>query len=197
MNQSHSHSRRGTGSLPEGVKVEMVTEDQMTEEDKNSVFNREQTVDAIPDLDKLTWNVFKILEYLESPATLKHMRTKTNIDGVRMLLNNKYADEMPLGIIDMLLEEESREENVERILQMITHLRQAKREGNERLKALEEIFVEDVKTRYAYDEYGSKEAFEKALSKEIEKEQRKNKNNNNQSTQQNIKNVHNKMVINN
>ncbi len=160
--------------LGDGVKIEMVTEDQMNDADRNSVFNREQTVDAIPDLDELSRNVYEILKYLEDRKTRNYMETKANAAGVRMLLNNKYADKMPLGMIDMLMEEECREENVERILEIIDFLREAKREGNDKLKELDDVLHEKINKRYMYDKYGSKEAFEKALEEEIKNEQKKN-----------------------
>ena len=54
------------------MKVEMVSPDQMTEEERNNVFNNsEMSVDAIPDLDVLTGHVCDILEYLEKPETKK------------------------------------------------------------------------------------------------------------------------------
>lgn len=173
MNLAGNNDSRIKSLLEDGVKIEMVTEDQMTDADRESVFNREQSVDAIPDLDVLSKNVYDILCYLEDSKTQQHMKKKANVAGVRMMLNNKYADAMPLGMIDMLLEEENREENVERILQMIEYLRDAKRGGNERLKELEKIVTEDVNNRYSYSQYGSKEAFERALEKEIKNEQKK------------------------
>lgn len=178
--------------LGDGVKVEMVTEDQMTDADREAVFNREQTVDAIPDVDELSWNVFKILEYLEEEKTQKIM--EKNSTAIRMLLNNKYADKVPLGIIDMLMEEEFREENVARVLQIIEYLRQAKLYGNEKLKELDGMLTEEVNQRYLYSKHGgSKEAFERALAQEVRKEQSKKNGQNNQSEMKNFG----KLMVNN
>ena len=41
-------------SLNENVKMDIVSTDQMTDEERRSIINREASVDAIPDLDILT-----------------------------------------------------------------------------------------------------------------------------------------------
>ena len=154
------------------IKIDMVSNDQMTEEERKSIFNREASVNAIPNLDILTGNVFEILKYLENPETKKLM--KINDTAVKMYINNKYADSVPLGIITLLMEEDSREENVERMLKMFEALQQAKN-GTLSIDDAEKKITEDVNNRYLYSKYGSKEEFEKELNREIEKEKSKNK----------------------
>ena len=150
--------------------------------DKNSiVMNRgddEASVGNIPNLDILTGHIFEILQYLERPDVKKIM--KKNDTAIKMQLNNKYADTVPLGIITVLMEEDSREENVARLLNMFEGLNRAKR-GEESLEEVGAKFTEEVNQRYVYSKYGSKEAFEKELQKELAKEQRK---------KSKIKNVH-------
>lgn len=161
-------------NINDNIKVDLVSGDQMTEEDRASVFNRESTIDAIPDLDILTGQVLEILEYLERPSTKRLM--KTNEGAVKMNLNNKYADtKIPLGIITLLMEENNREENVERMLKMFESLQQAKK-GEITLESAEQTLSSDINERYLYSEYGSKEAFEKAIQSEIKKEQKKKNN---------------------
>ena len=151
------------------MKVEMVSPDQMTEEERNNVFNNsEMSVDAIPDLDVLTGHVCDILEYLEKPETKKLM--KTNSAAIKMQLFNKYADtRMPMGVITLLMEEEERYDNVEMLLSMFERLNQAKK-GQITLEAAEKEHEKNVSERYLYSKYGSKEAFEQALAKEVAKE---------------------------
>ena len=43
-----------------------------------------------------------------------------------MYLNSKYADTVPLGIITLLMEEDTRIENIERLLRMFEQLSRAK-----------------------------------------------------------------------
>jgi hypothetical protein len=156
--------------LSDQVKVDMVSADDMFVEDRNAIFNRESSVHAIPDLDVLTGNVYEILQYLERPEISKLL--KTNDTAVKMYLNNKYADTVPLGIISLLMEEDARNENVEQMLTLFESLRQAK-SGKMSLEDAEKKLTDDVSNRYLYSKYGSKDAFEKALMCEVKNEQSK------------------------
>ena len=165
-------NRKNKQKLPSNdqVKLDMVSAEDMSVEDRESVFNREASINAIPDLDVLTGNVFNILQYLERPEISKLMRT--NDTAVKMYLNNKYADTVPLGIITLLMEEDARDENVNQLLNMFESLRQAK-SGNISLEDAEKKLTDDVSNRYLYSKYGSKDAFEQALMSEVKKEQSK------------------------
>lgn len=154
------------------VKVDMVSADQMTEEDRNAIFNREASVDAIPDLDVLTGNVYEILEYLNRPQVKQLMRT--NETAVKMYLNNKYAETVPLGIIGLLMDEKNIDEHVDRLLRMFKSLRRAKT-GDVTLEEAHKELADDVNNRYCYSKFGSKEAFEKAIEKEVMNEHKKKK----------------------
>lgn len=158
------------GPSNDQVKVDMVGADEMSMEDRNAVFNREASVHAIPDLDVLTGNVFEILQYLERPEISRLM--KTNETAVKMYLNNKYADTVPLGIITLLMEEDARDDNVDQMLKLFESLRQAK-SGNISLEDAEKKLTDDVSNKYLYAKYGSKDAFEKALMNEVKNEQSK------------------------
>ena len=153
----------------DNIKVDMVSADQLTEEERKNIFERESTIDAIPDIDVLTGTVYEILTYLEQPSVSKLL--KTNDSAVKMYLNNKYT-EIPLGIITLLMEEDSREENIERMLNMFEALRRAKA-GLISLDDAEKNLMDEVNERYVYSKYGSKELFEKELAKEVRKEQQK------------------------
>jgi len=152
------------------VKVEMVSGNDISEEERNRIFNREASVDAIPNLDILTGHVLEILEYLESDKTRDLI--KKNQSAVLMHLNNKYADTVPYSIISVLMDEKDRNENIERLLKMFTNLQKAKR-GELSIDDAEKILTDDVNETYIYSKYGSKDAFEKALAKEIQSERSK------------------------
>ena len=110
--------------INDGIKVDVVDANHISEADRQAIFNREASVDAIPDIDILSGHVFDILQYLEKPEISRLL--KTNISAVKMYLNSKYADTVPLGVITILLDESQRTENVERLLKMFEQLRQAK-----------------------------------------------------------------------
>src|SRR5947207_11679764 len=99
-------NKNARDNLNDNVKVDMVTYDQMSDAERNAILDVEPSVDAIPDLDILTGNVLNILLYLEKPETIKLM--KTNETAVKMYLNNKYADTVPLGIITLLMETDTK-----------------------------------------------------------------------------------------
>jgi hypothetical protein len=162
-------------NLADGVKVDMVKADEMTEEERREIFDREASVEYIPDLNILTKHVYDILVYLEKKETVKFL--KSNASAVRMLLNEKYAETVPLGIIDILMEEEHREENIDRLLRIFDALKMAKL-GKLSLDDGLNKFTDEINNRYLYSKYGSKEEFERALSLEIQKEQRKSNSNN-------------------
>lgn len=147
----------------DNIKVDMVSEDQMSDKDRNALFNREASVDAIPDINLLTKNVFEIVSYLEKQEVKDQM--KINDFDVKMYLNNTYADSVPLGIITVLLDESTRVENVERLLNLFEQLVKAKA-GEISLQDAEADFAEKVNEKYLYSKYGSKEKFLSELAKE-------------------------------
>lgn len=156
----------------DGIKVDIVSGEEVPEDQRNALFNQESSIDAIPDLDKLTGYIYEILEYLEMDHVKKLL--KTNETAVKMHLNNKYADTVPFGIINLLMEDDQKEEHVDRLMKLFENLNNAKN-GKMTLDETEKILAEDVNERYLYKKYGSKKAFEDALSKEVKREQRKKK----------------------
>jgi hypothetical protein len=157
-------------SFNDKVKLDMVNSSEVSEEERKRIFDRESSVDAIPNLDILTGHVLEILLYLETNSTKDLL--KTNRSAVIMHLNNKYADTVPYSIITLLVDEKNREENVERLLKMFENLQKAKR-GELSLDKAEKILTDDVNDRYIYSKYGSKDAFEKALAREVQSEKSK------------------------
>lgn len=155
-----------------GMKVDMVSEQEMTPEQRAMFDEGEASVNHIPNLDILTAHVLEIVEYIESPKNQSLI--KQNPSAVTMMFNNKYADTVPYGIITLLMEDENRDENLDRIIKILEALRLAK-EGKKSLDDAQKELTEDVYQQYEYSKYGSKEAFEKALAIEVGKERKKGK----------------------
>jgi hypothetical protein len=128
-----------------GAKVDMVSAEQMTDAEREKIYNRKMSVDAIPDLDVLTGHVLEILQYLEKPSTIKMMETNKN--AVLMHLNNKYADTVPYGIISLMMETEHIDEHMERLTMLFDSLRKAKA-GLVSLEDVGQQLSDDVKKRY-------------------------------------------------
>jgi hypothetical protein len=159
------------------MKVDMVNMEEMMKDPNANILGGgegEASVDAIPDLDALTSNIMDILEYLENPDVKKICAI--NDSAIRMKLYNDYADTVPLKFIDLFLERdpEQKAESVERTLKWIEVLAKVKA-GKADLEKESQKLVEEVNNRYVYSKYGSKQAFERALKKELEKERRSGK----------------------
>jgi len=136
--------------------------------DKNGINfgDYKMSLSAIPDLNKLTRDVLDIVIFLEDCEIDKLV--VHNESDVKMIINNKYADTVPFGIISLLVDRQNRAENVERLLRMFESMNRAKK-GEKLLADVEKELYDDINTRYVYSKYGSKGAFEKELTKGIGK----------------------------
>ena len=145
--------------------------------ERNSIVIPEKSekpsVEAIPDLDELTNNVFEIVEYLERDDIIELCKKSEHI--VLNTLNIKYADTVPYSMIKLLMDVDNRVENVERVLDMISMLIEAKK-GKYDLEQAEKDFTDKINERYLYSKYGSREKFENALAKAVAQERRKKTN---------------------
>ena len=135
-------------------------EEQMTPEQRE-ILNKKSSPDAIPNLVTLTKHVYEILEFLEKDE-IKRL-CKVNMGAIRNILNNKYAETVPYGIISLLLNENERYGNLEILLEMFNTLKNAKN-GNISMDHAEKTFGECITKKYIYSKYGSREGFEKAMN---------------------------------
>ena len=159
------------------AEVTLIKDEEIPDEYKKTLQNNELSVNSIPDIAELTRYVYEILIYLENPDTKKAIERDES--AVRMLLCKKYADtRLPFGIISLLMEEDNRVENVNRMLTMFDRLLKAKK-GEISLEDVEKKTIDEVNDRYLYSAYGSKEAFEEKLKKEVAANKKKTKNNEN------------------
>ena len=122
-----------------------------------------KSVEAIPNLALLTGNVLNILRYLERPD-IKNL-VETDQMTVKMTLNEMYADSVPYGVIDLLINPEKRKENVKKLLEMFEILNMVKN-GDMALDRAEEHITEDLNERYLYSKFASKEEFYDFLKNE-------------------------------
>lgn len=148
-------------------QISIVNEKTM-KSDKNGINfgDYKMSLSAIPDLNKLTRDVLDIVIFLEDGEIDKLV--VHNESDVKMIINNKYADTVPFGIISLLVDRQNRAENVERLLRMFESMDRAKK-GEKPLADVEKELYDDINTRYVYSKYGSKGAFEKELMKGIGK----------------------------
>jgi hypothetical protein len=132
------------------------------------------SVDAIPNLEELIVNIYNLVNEIDSPEMRKLREVNNN--EFKKLITHKYMNVMPRKSIDLMLDDEHREENIERYLYMLELLTDVKNnkitidEANER-------FMENLKIRYLYTSFGGKEQYEKKM-KELEEEAEREKNKN-------------------
>ena len=134
----------------------------------NFDMDSEPTVEAIPDLDQLTSDIYEVLAYLEQPDIKKICEQNDSI--VRINLINKYADRMPLHFIDLFMtkDEDKKNDAIERALDMIDKLAEVKF-GKRDIKKFSKEWADTINYDFVYAKAGGKENFEKELMKEISK----------------------------
>ncbi len=147
--------------------VSIVSEKTMMS-DKNGINfgDAKMSVDAIPDLVKLTKTILEIILFLEDPDNDELVTSSEST--VKMILNNKYADTVPFGILSLLTDKKNRYENVEQLMCMFAGMNKAKK-GQKSLDSIEKELYDDINMRYVYSKYGSKDEFEKELTKNVNK----------------------------
>jgi hypothetical protein len=149
------------------MKVDLESADEMTEDQRREVYESEPSISNIPDLDKLTKDIYNVLEFLEKPEIGRQLRK--NKDSVMMYINKKFVSTaVSYNMIKILLDEDTRIENTEMLLNMLDKLALAKK-GEIDLKDAEKDVSEKVNSKYIYSQFGSKENFEKELKKELAK----------------------------
>ena len=148
--------------MSDNLSVSFVDENKIPSAASQMGQEGEMSVNAIPDLEKLSKNLLEILIYLEDPNNKDDIRR--NETDVKMMLNNKYADTVPYGFISLLISEKTRAENVDIIVRMLENMKKAK-EGTVSLETVEKNFADEINQKYIYSKYGSKENFERELTK--------------------------------
>jgi len=120
---------------------------------------------AIPDLDILLEKIQEMLTEIELPAMQEF--AKINKKEFEKILAHKYMSDIPLSIINLMLEEQ-RYEHLERLLNMFDQLRKIKK-GDVNIEDAQKNFSEQLNEEYLYKKFGSKENFEKKMTESMNK----------------------------
>lgn len=131
-------------------------------------FDREQ----IPDLNQLTIEVINFLEYIGT-TEIEELEINDNEAFVKDI-ENKFPEFTLkyVTVYKMLLDKESREENLIKLLNLIEILKNVQ-SGNKNLESEFNNFKESLAEEYVYPKFGGKENFEKKIKERAEKKQRK------------------------
>jgi hypothetical protein len=134
---------------------------------KGSIMLNNDRENKIPDLIKLTGQIIEFIEYIETPEA-KNM-AKENKMLYKHHLENKF-EEFTLeyySIYKMLVENENeRAENIERLFKMIDRLKDVE-SGKSNVDREFIKIREELAQDYLYPQFGGREAFQKALSKDL------------------------------
>ena len=111
------------------------------------------SVDAIPDLDKLTQQVLDFIAYYDDPTTVQLRK-----DNYPVYLNSLYDkfESMPMSMIKLLSDTENRIENLSKIISLLETLAKVKR-GNISLESARDEYAEQQNEAYFYPAFGGKD----------------------------------------
>ena len=135
----------------------------VNEETINS-FKLSMTPDAIPDIDNILVHIDELLTFIEIPE-MKKLEISNKKEFER-LVYGRYNNVLPMGIINLLVEDD-RYEQLETLLNMCDTLKQVK-SGKKDLHEEHAKFSEKLSEQYVYPKFGGKEKFEQELKKKSE-----------------------------
>lgn len=162
--KSRKPNRNAEPELTSGTH--QIGQEYLSEEYLNQI-RMSMSPDAIPDLGELLGYVNSLIAFVETPEMI--VLAKTNYEEYERRAYQRYNQHMPIKIIGMMVNEEERYENLERLLDMFDRLDGIK-SGKRNMQEEYADFSEKLNEQYLYPEYGgSKEAFIEAMKKAQEK----------------------------
>ncbi len=156
----------------DGVKIGNLVSDEEVEEAKkdkrNIVLNMNNKAENIVDKDEMTKKIAIFLEYITSDVMEKFEDTDNNAFKEHVMNKfESYFDDY-FSVFSMLLEKKNRQENIKKLLNMLTTLDKIKK-NNGNIKKEFEKFQEQKAAEYIYPKFGGKEQFEKTMKKQLKK----------------------------
>jgi hypothetical protein len=124
------------------------------------------SVDAIPDIEKLTDDIVELIDYLETDEA-KDLY-KNRYGNLQYIIDQRWPD-IPYSIVKMILSEEPPEvksKQMVRLTEILETLAGVKR-GESDIKEEFETFREGISEEYIYPNFGGKEEFEKIMSEHV------------------------------
>jgi len=125
---------------------------------------------TIPDLEKLTENMLRFIEYVDKPET-RRLR-ETDIGNFNYIVNEQFSD-LPTSMIKLLSDYKNRNVNLEKIIKMISDMRSVQIKKKQ-FQEVENEFFEKRAEEYLYPAFGGKDNYYKiAEENKKKKEQEK------------------------
>ena len=111
---------------------------------------------AIPDLQDMLDYVNHLIAFLETPEMV--FLSQSNHEEFEKTVYQKYNQYMPIKIIGLLIDENERYDNLDKLIDMFDSLDDVK-QGNKNMQKEYEKFSEKLNEQYLYPQYGGKEQF--------------------------------------
>jgi hypothetical protein len=152
------------------IEKSYVTEADM-KKDKNAIYLNPESGENIADLEKLTTELVKFLEYINKPQ-MEELQ-KTDYDAYIKHLESEFETfSLHYYSIFKLLTDnkdlEKRDDNVRRLISMIELLSEVK-SGKKSMKKSYDMFKEELNEEFIYSKYGGKDKFEAEIKKNKKK----------------------------
>jgi len=118
----------------------------------------EMSADAIPDLDVITHEILNMIEFMDTKEMIN--KRKKDIEEFTRVLYAKYRDVISTKMIDLLIEDRVKNENVnfKKLIDMFSTMSQIKA-GHLDMKQEYEKFTESVNEEYVFKKYGGRDGF--------------------------------------
>lgn len=159
--------------LREGTKVTLDDNNDDINTTKIKIPEQKYT-NKIVDLEQVTNTVVKILEYISTPQMTE--LEKTDKEAFDSKVENEFEEFSlnQISIFKMLMDTKNRSQNIVKLMDMITTLKQVQA-GNKNMKDEFENLKETLASEYIYPQFGSKDAFVAHMKKHQKKPPNKRK----------------------
>ena len=142
------------------------------ERDPNGIYLDRCNKEGIPDLAELTKQIVKFIEYIGTEEMEKleqedNLTFCTQVESTFPDFTLKY-----ISIYKILLDKETREENLVKLLDLFQILRSVKA-GTRNIDREFDTFKETLAKDYVYPKFGGKTEFEKKIKAQANKKQKK------------------------
>lgn len=136
---------------------------EMVQQSMENVAEVQPDANAIPDLDDLLVKIQTMLVEIDEQMVPGLSEEEKN--AVETQICQKYNNEIPIKIINLMLEEDpqTRYDNLADLMDMFDRLRGVK-EGRTEIVQAQQAFNEKLNEKYVYPKFGGKEAFEKKMA---------------------------------
>lgn len=127
---------------------------------------------AIPDLEELLKNIIEMVKYTSTDEMINMEKENPIVYEQHLDEKFEYISSRYYGIFKLLLVREEREENLGKLIDMFTKLKDVKN-GRISIQDADKQYQESLNQEYIYPQFGGKENFEKRMAEIAKKNKKK------------------------